>query len=296
MLIGHEKIFDRLKRLGEAGRLHHAQLFIGPEHVGKTKVALLLSVFLQGAEDKIVVKKQILEGLNADTLLFLDGANALGGETLPIESVRWIVERSHQSHSFPYLIFVIENLGRMKVEAANALLKTLEEPHEKTLFFLTANEEDDALPTIRSRCQVTYFQTVSDEALRAVCADNVYTDQLLFFAMGRPGKLLKLLEEPETFQTQQALLQDLLQFLENPSTPAAFQLCRKYENHPLLSELLDILLQRARSFALSRQIPPMLSHLDFTEVVYRIESSKQNLKKNVNRKLILENLLLPFVP
>ena len=71
MLIGHGKIFDRLKTLGEAGKLHPAQLFIGPEHLGKTKVALLLAVALQGA-GQCDFEETHFEGVNADTLLFLD--------------------------------------------------------------------------------------------------------------------------------------------------------------------------------------------------------------------------------
>lgn len=291
MLIGHGKIFENLKSLGRAGRLHHAQLFVGPQHVGKTKVARLLSVFLQGAQDNIILKKQILEGMHSDTLLFLDD-----GENLPIETVRQIVERGGQTHASPYLIFVIENLGRMRPEAMNALLRYLEEPYENTIFFLTANEEDDVLPTIRSRCHVTNFQTVSEELLKEVCGENVYVEQLLLFAMGRPGKLRRLLDDSEYFQAHQTLLEDILRFLENPSTPSAFELTRKYEGHDLLPEMLDILLQRARTLAMSSKVPPVLNHMDFTRVVDSIESCKQDLKNNVNRKLSLENLLLPFVP
>lgn len=290
MFVGHEKIFDRLKTLGLAGQLHPAQLFIGPEHVGKTKMALLLAVLLQGAADNVILKKQIFEGVNSDTLLFLDD-----GENIPIESVRKIVERAHQSHALPYLIFVIENLGRMKVEAVNVLLKILEEPHENTLFLLTANQEDDVLPTLRSRCHLTQFQTVSDALLLPLCEGNVYSEQLLFFAMGRPGKLRRLLDDKEYFEAHQNILQDLAVFLENPNTPAAFELSRKYEVHPLLDEMLDVLLRRAYSFARSPKVPSMLSHLDFTFAVEHIESCKHGLKNNVNRKLLLDNLLLTFV-
>ena len=272
MLIGHEKIFDRLKGLGLEGKLHHAQLFIGPEHVGKTTVALQLATLLQGTDK-----------LSADTVLLLDD-----GEYLSIESIRTVVERANQSHSLPYLIFVIENLGRMKAEAVNALLKTLEEPHEDILFFLTAHQEDDVLPTLRSRCHVTTFQTVSDDLLREACEDNVYTDQLLFFAMGRPGKLRRLLDDKEYFEAHQEIFQGIAVFLERPTTAGVFALGRKYEAHPLLGEMLDILLRRVHSLA--------RSHVLSASSVERIEICKQDLKGNVNRKLLLDNLLLPFIP
>ena len=84
--------------------------------------------------------------------------------------------------------------------------------------------------------------------------------------------------------------------LENPNTPAAFELSRKYEAHELLEEMLDVLLRRAHSLARSRELPSVLSHLDFTRTVEHIESCKQGLKSNVNRKLLLDNLLLHFNP
>lgn len=272
-MIGHQTILTDLKTLGAEGRLHHAQLFIGPEHVGKTKTALLLSVFLQGAEDQVILKKQILEGANSDTVLFLDA-----GEGLSIEEVRGIVERASQSHQYPYLIFVIENIGRMKVEAANALLKTLEEPGKDVFFFLTANNEDDVLPTVKSRCHSTYFQTVPEGDLKTMIDGHVFEEQLLFFAMGRPGKLKRLMDEPEYFAAHQATLQDVLKFLENPRVGGVFDLVRKYEGSELRGEMLDILLQRTRTWGL----------------MDRVEESKRLLKQNVNAKLVLENLLLTF--
>lgn len=275
MLLGHSSQFANLKARGEAGQLSHANLFIGPEHVGKTKVATLLSVALQGAEGQVILKKQIMEGANADTLLFLDD-----GEGLPIEAVRGMVERASQSHSYPYLIFVIENIGRMKVEAANALLKTLEEPGADVIFFLTANLEDDVLPTIRSRCTITTFQTVPESELKHMTAGHVFEEPMLFFAMGRPGKLRRLLDEPAYLEAHQTMLQEILKFLENPQTAGAFDLVRKYEGHELRGEMLDILLQRTRTWQRMEQV----------------EDAKQLLKQNVNAKLVLENLLLTFAP
>ena len=143
------------------------------------------------------------------------------------------------------------------------------------------------MPTLRSRCHVTAFQTVSDDLLRDVCGDNVYIDQLLFFAMGRPGKLRRLLDDKEYFEAHQEIFQDLAVFLEHPTTAGVFELGRKYEIHPLLEEMLDIFLRRVHSLA--------RSHVLSMSRVEHIETCKQDLKGNVNRKLLLDNLLLPFV-
>ena len=291
MLIGHEKIYERLKAEVDSGILHHAQLFLGPERVGKTKAALNLAIYMQGAEDDVILKRQLLEGADADTLLFLDD-----GETLPIKTVREIVERTGQTHNRPYLVVVIEGIGRMKIESMNALLKTLEEPPEGVVFFLTANKEEDVIPTIRSRCRISNFHTVSDKLLRMECDGHVFEEQLTMFAMGRPGKLRRLIDDTEYFEAHQEMYSDVNRFLEDSTTHGAFALVRKYEKSEMLQEILDILLRRVRSFALSGHGPVVLEHLDFPAVMDNIEIVKQDLDRNVNKKLLLENLLLPFAP
>jgi DNA polymerase III delta prime subunit len=288
MLIGHKKIFEDLKEQVNAERLHHAQLFIGPKFVGKTKLALELAVKMQsGAVDG----RQILDGTCADTLIFLDE-----GEVLPIKTVREIIERTGQTHTRPYLIVIIENIGRMKAESLNALLKTLEEPPPGCVFFLTANKDEGILPTIRSRCHVTYFHTVSDKILRGACEGNVFEEQLVMFAMGRPGKLRRLINDSEYFKEHQEMYSEVNQFLEKPDTHRAFVMARRWEKHGLLQEMLDILLQRIRTFALAGQQPLALEHLDFSDIMDNIEIVKQDLERNVNKKLLLENLLLEFAP
>jgi DNA polymerase-3 subunit delta' len=291
MLVGHQTIFESLKKTAARGELHHAHLFLGPQHVGKTKTALSLAVALQGAEDKVIDKKQLLEGLDSDTLLFLDT-----GEGLGIEDVRTIVDRCNQGHQKPYLIVVIENLGRLKAEACNALLKTLEEPHPGALFLLTANQEDDVLPTIRSRTQVHFFQTLPDEAMQPLLDGHPLSERLLFFAMGRPGKLLRLMADSAYLDAHETVLRDLIEFMDRPQTAKVFALTRKYEASELLPEFLDVLLRRCRTHLLSKTRPQSLSKLDFSRVLEQTDDAKLALRNNVNAKLLLENLLLPFVP
>lgn len=282
MIIGHELTFAQLKRDAETDRLAHAQLFIGPHHVGKTRMAMELAVILQGAADQPPLRKQILTGLDADTLLYLDT-----GENLSIVEIRAVRERANQSHARPYLVAVIENLGRMKPEAMNALLKTLEEPPAKTVFFLTAHREEDVLPTIRSRCHVTHFHTVGDPVL-AAATESSDPEHLVMYAMGRPGKLVRLQKEPEYLELHRQLHQSVMEFLKKPTVPTAFQLSRDLENVEHLEEFLDILLHRTRTLAL--QGHPLADHLE------RIEQSKEDLRGNVNKKLVLETLLLSFAP
>ncbi len=296
MLIGHQNIFRRIEADAKAHRLHHAHLFLGPEQLGKTKTALALAVLLQGSSEesdaqKILIKRQILGGLDPDTLLFLDA-----GESLPIETIRSMLERLGQGHHSPYLIVILENMARLRPEATNALLKTLEEPHPGTVFFLTAHREEDVLPTIRSRVQTHFFHSVPEEEMLNLIEEHPLKDRLLFFALGRPGKLIRLRDDPAYLDAHESLFRDLSGAIENPRSSLIFALVRKYEGSELLPELLDILIRRVRGWLLSHSKPQALAHLDLIDVLERTENAKLALRNNVNSKLLLENLLLTFVP
>lgn len=288
MILGNESQFEALSTAAREGTLAHAHVFIGPKHVGKTRMAMELAVILQQGEENPALRRQILEGYDADTLLYLDR-----GEPLSIKEIRELRERLAQSHLRPHLVVVIENLGRMKVEAMNALLKTLEEPTEGTIFFLTVHREEDLLPTIRSRCQVSYFHTVADSILKAH-TESAFADKLVSYAMGRPGKWFRLQHDESYFELHQTLHQEVLSFLERPSVPGAFALARTHEKSEHLEEFLDILLHRTRTLALSPG-PDSAQRQILAERLEQIEASKEDLRGNVNARLVLENLLLSFV-
>lgn len=292
MLIGHKQIFERLSADALAGTLHHAQIFLGPKGVGKSKVALLLAMHMQCPdESQIVLRKQIAEGADFDTIICADD-----DEVLPIEKIRELIGRIGQSHAKPYLIFIIENIGRMKIESMNALLKTLEEPPANTYFFMTAENESDIIPTIRSRSKIVNFQSVPEKEIFEACRENAYHEELVKFSVGKPGKLMRLMDNQEYFEMHRQMYSDLNRFLERPALPLVFDIVRKYDNKLSAKEFLDLLITRVRIILLSGELTPALAHLDFTKIADEIENAKGDIMGNVNVKLVLENLLIPFVP
>lgn len=292
MLIGHKQIFERLKAEADSGRLHPAQIFSGPRHIGKSKIALLLATHMQCPDEgEVIARKRIAEGTDADTIICADD-----GEVLPIERVRWLIAKAAQSHTGRHLIFIIENIGRMRIETMNALLKTLEEPGEGIFFFMTAENDDDIIPTVRSRSRVTNFYPVPDAEMLAACAENLYREELVRFAMGRPGKLMRLTEDAEYFSAHREMYAIVNKFFENPTLPQVFEIERKFEDKKAAADFLDILLIRARAMMLSGQRGAALEHLDPTETIPAVENAKSDIIANVNLKLVLENLLIPFVP
>lgn len=277
-LIGHRQHWNRLSKEVDSDQLGHAQLFVGPKHVGKSTLALQLALRLQGVSG--VEADRHLSGAEPDTKLYMDE-----GETLSIQSIREINQRATQSHQGQALVFVIENLERLRPEAMNALLKTLEEPLPGTTFFLTAHDERHVLDTIRSRCQETRFFTVDDESMATAFPGE---DELLSLAMGRPG-FMKRLQSDEELRTQALdLAQALKDFLEQPSRLKALSLSQRPELEEQRELFLDILLSTARS-CLRREG----RHL---EALDQLQELLSELPQHPHKALTTHRILSSFLP
>lgn len=143
--VGNEAAIARLRGILDRRRPAHAYLFSGPEGVGKRRAAEEFAAAL-GARVTVVRRPEEKH------------------EILIAQVHEVIRELTYTSPSARAVIF--DDAHRMSEEAMNALLKTLEEPPERTLLLLVTAVADRLLGTIRSRCQTIHFAPLSDEALR----------------------------------------------------------------------------------------------------------------------------------
>jgi len=172
---GHEAQIAGLQRSYAAGRLAHAYLFVGPEGVGKQRVALALAKAL-------LCRHRDADALDACTdcsscRRFQAGSHpdfnllALPEDRheLPIDMVReltrWIGLKPADADR---KVAVVDDAHTMSMPAANSFLKTLEEPPPGSVLILVAVEADQLLPTILSRCQVLRFGPLAEGDLMAV--------------------------------------------------------------------------------------------------------------------------------
>jgi DNA polymerase-3 subunit delta' len=159
----------QLRRAIAAERVPHAYLFSGPNGAPMTETALALACALncevargEGCGECETCAK-ILGGFHADVVtLQREGA----ANIVPIESVRAqvIARIALPPHEAAVRVFIVEEATAMAPPAANALLKTLEEPPARTLFVLCTTAPEQLLPTIRSRCQRVRFAAGSAAA------------------------------------------------------------------------------------------------------------------------------------
>jgi len=159
---GQERVVAVLQRAIARDRVPHAYLFSGPAGAPLMDTAIALACALncevargEGCGECEACSK-ILAGIHPDVVtLVREGA----AQIVPIENVRnqVIARIGLPPHEARVRVFVIEEATALAPPAANALLKTLEEPPARTLFVLNTTAPEQLLPTIRSRCQRVRF-------------------------------------------------------------------------------------------------------------------------------------------
>ncbi|MCB9519597.1 MAG: DNA polymerase III subunit delta' [Myxococcales bacterium] len=157
---GHQRALDILKRSIHAGRVHHAYLFAGPDGVGKRRVALALAAAVNCAAPvdgdacgQCGSCHKVASDTHPDVLVVEPD-----GRFIKIDQVRDLQARSrYRPYEGARRVFVIDGAELLRDEAANALLKGLEEPRGDTMFVLVSSQPQRLLTTIRSRCQELRF-------------------------------------------------------------------------------------------------------------------------------------------
>jgi DNA polymerase-3 subunit delta' len=175
-LIGNQKVKESLTHLLRSGRLPNSLLFAGPEGVGKKQFAFELAKALVCIDEgrrpcgscsacKRVAPFEAPPSDKKDDFkkVFFDRHADVGlvvpfNRTLQVDSIRALEKEAHyQPYEARSRVFIINDAEKMNDEAANALLKTLEEPPGSTYLILLAHRPDSLLSTIRSRCQTIRF-------------------------------------------------------------------------------------------------------------------------------------------
>ncbi len=217
-VIGHSAIQQFFSQAIKHDRLAHAYCLVGPEHVGKRTLInnVAGTVFdtsvdaLHTVPDFYVVKQE------------QDEKTGKTKKNISIEQLRSFIAFFSKSAFIPngYKVGVIEEAEKMNVNAANALLKTLEEPSKKTILFLTTSNEDALPSTILSRCQVIYFFSVSrSEITSSLMAQGIQKEQAETYAAysrGLPGLAQQWAISEDTFLSYQKEVDRFVGFLNMP--------------------------------------------------------------------------------
>ena len=292
-IIGHENQLLQIERDLASGNLAHAYLLAGPNSVGKNTVAKKMAGILQCENDfchNCNACLQVEKGCHVDTVVFEDD-----GESIKIETVRKILERLNMTRQAPYKVLLIQSLERMTTEAANSFLKMLEEPPERTIFIMTTDNVRLILPTILSRVRVVKFNSVSDSYLREKLAtlypqsDTETLETVSRLALGKTGKAVHLMEHPEALAEYLKIYHDIQNFLTYRSVVERFSYIEEMvEDAKKIETFMSILTHVMRSKML--ETPEGATKV--VKALSKIDEAAMLLKKNVNTRLVLENLML----
>jgi DNA polymerase-3 subunit delta' len=200
-VLGNETALRILGRALETGEVSQAYLFHGPPGVGKRMVALRFGAALVAGGD-VAAEDRALRGLHPDlTEIVPQGAFTTIGQVREI--VRLAASRPFEGARRAFIL----RADTLNVQAANALLKTLEEPEGETVFMLLASSREEVLPTILSRAQILRFNPVPTGVVAGFLQERGAAEPGLAAQLGRGsvGLSLRYAEDPEFAKLREAV-------------------------------------------------------------------------------------------
>lgn len=238
-IIGNEPTRQYLQRLFDRDRVSGSYLFIGPAGLGKKLCARAFAEAVQCASTSgqrpcgaCLSCREWSKGLHPDTLsidLLADRSNILLEQIRPSRNADHPTELTvqHRLQLRPAVgrrqVVIIDQAEKLNLAAANALLKTLEEPRDKTIIILITETIATLPSTILSRCIPIHFQRVSAKSIHDALKFrfSLSTDQLRLIVKlsnGLPGRAITLAEQPAELKRWSELLEETLSALECVTT------------------------------------------------------------------------------
>ena len=326
--IGHDRALSVLRRGLSEGRLSHAYLLAGPRQVGKMTLAKELAQALNctGEERPCGECNQcsrIARGLHADVQVVGVDSNAPGdGRSRVAISIEQVREVQREAALKPFegrhRVFIFDGAEHLSEEAANSLLKTLEEPPDQVALVLLASDSGALVPTVVSRCQLLELRPVprpliSRNLVSRHDADPARADEIARLSEGRPGwafeaatDLALVAERSERLEAIEGTVEGGLEERFDYAANLAFSFAR---NRDLARQELALWLAWWRDVMLVKErAPNLVTHVSRIEILERWAaafSSRQvaqaistvldtidHLELNVNPRLALEEMVL----
>ncbi len=327
-IVGHGWAVEMLASGLANGRLGHAYLITGPERVGKTTLARTFAQALNCEAPEAERPcghcrpcKLIAVDRHPDVKLITPEVSGRGKLTLKIETIRQLQQDLNLSaYEARYKVAILERFDAATIGAANAFLKTLEEPPGKVILLLTATDADMLLPTIASRCRTLNLRPLPADLIETSLATRWQVPAekatlLAHLADGRLGWAVQAAEDETILQTRAehlAQLHDALAGRRAHRFALADKLARKPETLPdllktWLSWWRDLTLLNLRRGQPVNLILTNIDEIDRLEPLAATWTEQQinpslnqtneslwQLERNANTRLVLENLLLVY--
>ncbi|RME48377.1 MAG: DNA polymerase III subunit delta' [Chloroflexi bacterium] len=314
-IVGHETAVQQLRRAALMGRPAHAYLFTGPPAIGKRTLAVAFAKTLNCTGDNrpcgaCRACRLIADGRHPDVRAIEPDNGAI-----KIDQIRALQrDASLAPVEARWRVFLLPNVERATREAANCLLKTLEEPPAHVVLLLTALDANALLPTVVSRCRLIPLRPLAIGQVQTALEDRWHVEPeraalLARLSAGRIGWAIAALEDSAILERRQVEIETLTSVAgagRVDRLETAYRLSRD-ERH--LSETLalwlswwrDLMLVKTGAVhavtnadhlqTLQRQAAGYELH-QIAEMIRAIQQAIRQIDANVNRRLALEVLLL----
>jgi|WetSurMetagenome_2_1015567.scaffolds.fasta_scaffold18722_2 DNA polymerase III subunit delta' len=336
-LAGNRQIADFLEKSAVNGKIANTYIFLGPEDLGKTATAIFFAQSLLCHKQKAgVFSFPCGTCLSCQQMRNHGGADA-GFETLhsdfhllkkdkdkkniSIEQIREFIRILEMSSFFnSYKIGIIKDADNLSESAANALLKTLEEPRPKVVVILTASRLEKIPATIISRSQILRFSPVKSSIIYDYLVDDLQCPRtsakdFARLAAGRPALAAKFFADREFYQSYADKAENFLEFFSgniNERFNAVEKIINNETDEEKVKNILnvfniwrgvirDFLLLATNNGDLIRHEPwrerlekisAALSKSKLLKINILLETGEKYVRANVNPRLVLENIAI----
>jgi len=366
-VLGQKHIKNHLTTSVDAGRIAHAQLFVGPEGSGTLPMALAYAQYIlcgntdgenRGGNESCNIKfqnfshpdlhfafpvttsdkvksKPVSKYYLEEWRLLLDqqpygnlfdwykllGVDNKQGQIGVDEALDIVKSLTLKSYEGGYKVMIIWMAEKLNTQAANKLLKLIEEPPEKTIFILIAEDEEQIINTIRSRCQILHFPPLAEEAISEALIENYHIEQSVAIKIahqsnGNYNKACDLIyHDSEDIQFEKwfvfwirsafkargnkAAIHDLISWSEDIAktgreTQKKFlNFCLDYFRQALLlnykADSLVYLEPKSEDFKLEK-FAPFVHDSNILDISNEIQDAIYHIERNGNSKIILTDL------
>lgn len=296
-IAGQRRAVSILSAHLKSGNLAHAYLFLGSEGIGKKYLAKKLAHYIlcpKTTDDDCESCRKFQVGSHPD-FIYLDGS-----EGIKIEQVREMIERINLSPVLSgYKVFLITHTENIGLEAANALLKTLEEPPRDSIIILTGTSEKRLPETVVSRSQVVKLNPATEKEIRKILEREFESDditEVIDLAEGSIGEVKKLLTDTGASKAKKKMVDDLGALLSSRSIIERFKIIEEYDKSQKLRELYDQLARALFGHLLGSSKPSLMpediSRERQINMARKILKIYLNLDYNVSLRTAMEDLML----